>query len=317
VAGFNLLREVEGTRIWAGTNVAAPLTRPERFDLPCLWHDPIPVDRAISSGATFRWAEYELRMHDLPGHTLHAVAIEVEIDGRRVLATGDQQDGGWFEGYPEHLNYTYANRFAPGDYRASAELYARLRPEMMISGHWPPRQVNDEYLAMLLDRGVELERVHHDLLPLETLDLGATGVVARLEPYRVTVTPGGGARLRATVRNPHAQAEEVTVAVVVPDGWTASPKRFTTAVPTGANVELSFRLRVGRVPVRRARIALDVTVGRRRFGQAAESFVTVAPRRALQPAPVVVPDVDAAPGTPGPLIGIPALTPLTLDPSRG
>ena len=317
VAGFNLLREVEGTRVWAGTNVAPPMTHPERFDLPCLWHDPIPVDRAIRSGATFRWAEYELRMHDLPGHTRHAVAIEVEIDGRRVLATGDQQDGGWFEGYPEHLNYTYANRFAPGDYRASAELYARLRPEMMISGHWPPRQVNDEYLAMLLDRGIELERVHHELLPLAELDLGATGVVARLEPYRITVAPGGGARLKATVRNPHPRAEEVTVVPVLPDGWTASPASITITVPASSNAETSFRLRVGRSSVRRARIALDVTVGSRRFGQAAESFVTVAPKRVLQPAPVVPSGVESAPGATGPLMGIPALPPLALDPSRG
>jgi glyoxylase-like metal-dependent hydrolase (beta-lactamase superfamily II) len=321
VAGFNLLREVEGTRIWAGTNVAGPLMRPERYDLPCLWYDPIPVDRAINSGTAFRWAEYELTMYDLPGHTRHAVAIDTTIDGRRVLASGDQQDGGWFEGRPEHLNYTYPNRFAVGDYRASAELYLRLRPEMMISGHWPPREVNDEYLDYLLDRGAELERVHRDLLPLDVVDLGATGVAARIEPYRLTVPLGGAARLTALVRNPHPRPERVTVTPVLPDGWAASPTHFATEVPAGANVQTSFHLRVTRTPVRRARVALDVAVGERRFGQAAESFVTVGERRVLQPAPVVVPDAEpmeeptAEPA--GSLLGMPNFPPLVLDPGAG
>ena len=86
-------------------------------------------------------------------------------------------------------------------------------------------------------------------------------------------------------------------------------------------MQTSFHLRVARSPVRRARVALDVTVGERRFGQAAESFVTVGERRVLQPAPVVVPDAQPADDTThepaGGLLGMPAFPPLALDPSRG
>ena len=32
---------------------------------------------------------YELTLHPLPGHTLHAVAIEATIDGLRLIAEGD------------------------------------------------------------------------------------------------------------------------------------------------------------------------------------------------------------------------------------
>ena len=91
VAGLNLLREVEGTEVWAPENVAPVLVDPRRYDLPCLWFDPIPVDRTLPLGRPVAWREYELTAHALPGHTLYAAAIEVEVDGRRMLATGDQQ----------------------------------------------------------------------------------------------------------------------------------------------------------------------------------------------------------------------------------
>jgi len=43
VAGINLLRAVEGARLWCPESFAEILERPERQDLPCLWYDPIPV----------------------------------------------------------------------------------------------------------------------------------------------------------------------------------------------------------------------------------------------------------------------------------
>jgi glyoxylase-like metal-dependent hydrolase (beta-lactamase superfamily II) len=111
VAGFNMLRDVEGAEVWAADTVAPVLESPTRFDLPCLWYDPIPVDRVIRVGQPVRWREYELTMFPLPGHTLYAVAIAVEVDGVRAVATGDQQDGGWVEGQrAEFLNWQYKNR---------------------------------------------------------------------------------------------------------------------------------------------------------------------------------------------------------------
>ncbi|MBN1964809.1 MAG: MBL fold metallo-hydrolase, partial [Anaerolineae bacterium] len=43
VAGCNLLRAQEGAQVWAAENFADILARPNEYDLPCLWYDPIPV----------------------------------------------------------------------------------------------------------------------------------------------------------------------------------------------------------------------------------------------------------------------------------
>jgi len=263
VAGINLLRDVTGAEAWIAENFAPVLREPHRFDLPCLWYDAVPADRVLPLEQPFRWREYELTPYPLPGHTLYAVAIGFEVDGRRVLATGDQQGSA-----PELvLNYQYRNRFRIDDYVASAELYARLRPDLLIGGHWAPQEVDDELLQRLRDDGARVAELHRSLLPLEDADFGAEGFAARIEPYRSEVSAGEVFELAVSVA-----AGPAAVELVVPAGWTVEPARAELAQPGVAR----FRLTAGAGPAARVRVAADVTVDGRRFGQQAEALVDVA-----------------------------------------
>ena len=276
VAGFNLLRDVEGSEVWAPANMVPMLEAPRRFDLPCLWYDPIPVDRRLRLGRPFRWHEYEITVHELPGHTLFAAAIEFAVDGRKVVATGDQQDGRWVAGEQvEMLNYQYRNGFRAGDFRLSAELYQRLAPDLLISGHWLPRPVSPEYLDHLLEAGTELERLHLELLPIDAFDAGPFGP-ARIEPYRSIVEPGAAVELEVVVRNPLPRTADARVTLVLPPDWSPEPAEGRAArLRPRAERRLAFRVQTGSSPVRRARIGAEVTVGEVRLGQLAEALVTV------------------------------------------
>jgi glyoxylase-like metal-dependent hydrolase (beta-lactamase superfamily II) len=269
VAGLDLLRDVEGTEVWAPENVAPILLDPSRYDLPCLWFEPIWVDRVLTLGEPLHWHEYELRLHPLPGHTLYAVAIELEVDGKRVLATGDQQAGG----ERPILNYQYRNRFRIDDFVASAELYRSLRPDVIVSGHWPPQDVTDGLLDRLLADGRRLAELHRELLPLEQADLGAVGFAARIEPYRTAARAGETVELEVIVRNPFSREAVARVEVVAPAGWMV-PAAQDVSLEAGAEAPLLFQLVTGE-PQRRARIAADVTVDGIPFGQQAEALVDV------------------------------------------
>ena len=158
------------------------LEDPKRFDLPCLWPEPIPVDRALPLETPIAWHEYELTLYPLPGHTYFACAIAFEVDGRRVLAIGDQYS-------PTTLNYQYRNRFERHDFIQTGELLRALRPDLLIGGHFFPHEVEDGYLDSLVADAHRVAELHDELLPAESF--GERGFGAWIEPYRSTVAPGG------------------------------------------------------------------------------------------------------------------------------
>ncbi|MFL5928284.1 MAG: MBL fold metallo-hydrolase [Gaiellaceae bacterium] len=268
VAGINLLRDVEGTEAWSPENVAPILEHPTRYDLPCLWFDPVPVDRVLPLGAPASWREYELTPHALPGHTRYAAALELHVDGRRVLATGDQQSG--LVAGRSILNYQYKNRFAADDYVQSAELYERLRPDLVLTGHWGVQELPAAVRAQLARDGLRVAQLHRELLPLGD----AEGFPARLTPYRSVVQAGESLDVTVEVRNPFERDESALVALAVPDGWRCEPLGRELALAARGEARAAFRV-VTAGPARRVAIAADLTVGETRFGQQAEALVTV------------------------------------------
>ena len=158
---------------------------------------------------------------------------------------------------------------------AGAALYRELAPDLMISGHWAPREVDADYLDLLAVKGAELARMHRDLLPLTDVDFDAEGVGAWIRPYQAITAPGRPFVVEVEARNPFAGTEEVLVRLVLPDGWRADPAEAVAKVPGRASDTLAFVITPARQTCRRARIAADLTVGDRHFGQHAEALVDV------------------------------------------
>lgn len=275
VAGLNLLRDVEGTQVWSPANVAPILERPGAYDLPCQWWDPIAPDRVLELGGTVRWREYEITTHPLPGHTLFAAAFEIEVDGVRALFTGDQQTNDVGPDDTVSLpNYQYRNLFRPDDYRVSADLYRKVAPGLLITGHWAER-VFDQDVQDELDRaGDKVFALHEALLP-DDISMGAEGFVARILPYRSAVPRGGSATYLAQVRNPTNDDVDAVAVPILPLGWNSQPESLVCRLPKGGTAELEFEVMVAPETARRQRVALDVTFGSVRFGQQCEALIDV------------------------------------------
>ncbi|WP_431219447.1 MBL fold metallo-hydrolase [Leifsonia xyli] len=271
IAGLNLLRDVEGTEVWLPENVAPIMADPMRTDLPCQWFEPIPADRVLPLGETVRWREYDIVTHELPGHTLYAAAFEFEVDGVRVLATGDQQTAeGRLGVQREILNYQYRNRFRRDDFIQSAALYRRVAPGLMITGHWQGREVDEDYLQLLTEQGDELAALHDGLLPDDGMLPPADGNLVLVEPFYQRVSPGALLSYEVVVVNPYDEPREVVARLVTPDGW-SDPSPASTMAGAGETVRLRFAVRAGEAVRKRQRLAADVTVGSVRLGQAGDA----------------------------------------------
>jgi glyoxylase-like metal-dependent hydrolase (beta-lactamase superfamily II) len=277
IAGFNLLRDVEGTEVWLPENVAPVMADPMRMDLPCQWFEPIPADRVLGLGETVRWREYEIVTHELPGHTLYAAAFEFEVDGVRVLATGDQQTAeGRLGVQREILNYQYRNRFRRDDFIQSAALYRRVAPGLMITGHWQGREVDEDYLQLLTEQGDELADIHDGLLPDDGMLPPADGNVVLLEPFYQRVAPGAALEYEVVVVNPYDDEREIAADLVTPEGWSDPPRASALAAPH-ETVRLRFAVQAPDAARKRQRLAADVTIGTVRYGQAADAVADTIP----------------------------------------
>ncbi|HET8683767.1 MAG TPA: hypothetical protein VFM54_18155 [Micromonosporaceae bacterium] len=139
-----------------------------------------------------------------------------------------------------------------------------------------PGVVDRESPAVRMVKGQELARLHRELLPLAEVDFGAEGFGARIYPYQSATRPGEPLSLQVEVTNPFGFSEQVTVELVLPAGWKCSPPVAYAELPGNATTTLPFEV----LPPafgewRRARVAADLTVGDRRFGQQAEALVDV------------------------------------------
>ncbi|MGE5139492.1 MAG: MBL fold metallo-hydrolase [Rudaea sp.] len=265
VAGFNLLREIEGTQIWAAEKYAGIMEHPANYDLPCLWFEPIRVDRALPFERPVRWNEYEFRLYPLPGHAQHAAAVSFEVDGRRVLATGDQ----YKEDTADELNYVLKNGFGPGDYRFSAQLLAALAPDLILSGHWAPLAPGPGYYDRLLERGESLQKQYAEL------GLPDGAVEVSLTPYQVAAPSGECIDMQVVLQNRSKHGATVRIELVVPRGWNVLPRHAEQDLASGESCLVDLSVMPGPAAVRRARVAADVTLNGKRLGQIAEALVTV------------------------------------------
>jgi glyoxylase-like metal-dependent hydrolase (beta-lactamase superfamily II) len=204
-------------------------------------------------GEPVRWHEHELTVYALPGHTQYAAAISFEVDGTRILVTGDQQTD---DGARSILNYQYRNRFVPEDFAASAQLYRRLKPDLLLGGHWLPLAVTDDLLFRLGTDAQRLGELHRELLPEE--GFGTAGFGARIEPYR---SSPGTTEFTVHVRNPFDRDERATVAF--------GGQEQTVELEAHGQASLSFTV-TSEGP---RRLAAELTVGTTRFGQQAEALV--------------------------------------------
>lgn len=113
------------------------------------------------------------------------------------------------------------------------------------------------------------------MLPLDNFDLGGEDPAAFIRPYQIAARAGEAFSVTVEVRNPFGQDVEAAIRLEVPRVWTTDPSEQRIALDVHGQAEVVFKVIPAGPPVRRARIAADLTFGDRRLGQVAEALVTI------------------------------------------
>ncbi len=277
LAGVPWLQREHGAAAWIHASFAEIVAEPARHDLPCLWAEPIRVDRVLADGDLVEHAGARLETFHMPGHTMFALGLAGTMDGVRIAYTGDNLLAGSLSPLRAAAPI-YRNVLRHDSIRVGVERLLAYEPELLLTGHTGALEVTradlDEFLAWARD----LELITARLTPVPGLeDEALDPYVARIDPYRASVVPGARVETRVVVRNHAAEARHARIRLRAPDGWRVEPIDTATMVPGGGETAtITFVLDVpadaapGRVVV-----TADVDLGDQPRGELAETLLDV------------------------------------------
>jgi glyoxylase-like metal-dependent hydrolase (beta-lactamase superfamily II) len=293
------LRKKWGAQIWALENMVDKMEHPEWFDYAA----PIQsygkrnpdgssmtgarVDRALKSGETFTWENYQFTVDWMPGQTEFALCLHGTIDGRKVAFTGDNIFGD--PDNPEQSGHeamvAHNSAILEEGYIHGAEYLSRLKPDLLMGGHSFVMDHPAAFIERYRRWTYDMREAFRALSSEPDYRYWFDPFWVRVQPYRLSVGQGGSVsatlHLRSFGPGKHSHRLEmhppaglsVDPAVVhlelVDDGRQAVPVRVRASSSAASGILI---------------VAVDVTVNERRSGERFDFIVEVAP----------------ASGTPGP-----------------
>jgi glyoxylase-like metal-dependent hydrolase (beta-lactamase superfamily II) len=280
LAGVPYLQREHGAEAWIHSSFAEIVREPARFDLPCLWPEPIRVDRILGDGDLVEHAGARLETFHMPGHTEFALGLAGTIDGVRVAYTGDNLLAGSLSPLRAAAPI-YRNVMRLDSIRVGVERLIAFEPELLLTGHTGALEVTRADLDEFVAWARSLELVLGRLAPVPGLVNEALDpYLARFDPYRLVVTPGTAVTVRVIVRNHATDPREAHVALRLPASWAsgdpASPPAAAGVAPEDGTIAFDLELAIpSGAAAGRVVVTADVTLGGVPRGELAEMLLEV------------------------------------------
>ena len=266
----NVAKRRFGARVHVERHMVDIIENPLAYQMPCLFPEPIRVDRPMDDGETIRWKEFRFTAYHFPGQTLYHDGLLVERDGKRVFFTGDSFANFGID------DYCSQNRCFLGPdvgYEKCLQLLLRVKPDLLMAAHWGPVPISEDYLRRGLELLAERKKLFASLLAWDDPNFGLDPAWARCYPYRQTALPGGPVDVEARVYNHSPQTKTASLSLRVPPGW-ESPAKAEITIPPRSEGRFRFRTAVPQAPRRRRHVlGLAVTFDGKRLGEFAEAIV--------------------------------------------
>lgn len=277
LAGVPWLQREHGAAAWVHESFAGIVADPERYDLPCLWAEPIRVDRVLADGDVIEHAGARFEAFHMPGHTMFALGLGGTLDGVRAAYTGDNLLAGSLSPLRAAAPI-YRNVLRLDSIRVGVERLLAYEPEILLTGHTGVVEVTRRDLDEFLVWARELELAIKRLAPVPGRENEALDpYVARFDPYRATLKQGASVRTSVVVRNHGPAAREARVRVLAPAGWSVESTDTVILVP-GHGQTASFVVALT-VPADAATgrvvVTADVELGAEPRGEIAEMLLEV------------------------------------------
>lgn len=270
---------------YADDVVAAVVTNPHAWRLPCISPAVVRVDHCTQTGTTWQWNEFRLTAYHFPGQTYYHGGLLVEGHGFRLFFSGDSFTMAGID------DYCAGNRNLLGagvGYDRCLALLAELQPTHIFNCHVDCAfTFTDEELAWMRQNLADREKRYGELFPWDHANYGLDEHWVRCYPYEQEVTGGSTAKLTVAFTNHSAKAQLACCQPVLPKSWNYEVHKQQTLIPPKQDGQLHF---IVPIPVeaagddvsegsiaKRLVIPVEITYGGRALGQWREALFVLCP----------------------------------------
>jgi glyoxylase-like metal-dependent hydrolase (beta-lactamase superfamily II) len=278
------LRERWGAKLWTMDRVAPICENPEHYDYSAPINtyqkgfERVKFDRVLRDGETFSWEGYNLTVDWMPGQTEFALCLHGEIDGQRVVFTGDNICASTTDPTQTgHEAVVARNSCVLEDgYLYAAGVLHALQPDLIIGGHSWVMPQPAALIAQYRRGAVALRAAFQELSPDADYRYIFDPYWVRAEPYRSVIQPGEVVDLAVEVRNFRVQPQTHRIEIRTPKGITAEPAFLEGKLGAEARIKFPLRLTAAKDAAQGLQlVTFDITLDGKRHGQLFDAIVHI------------------------------------------
>jgi glyoxylase-like metal-dependent hydrolase (beta-lactamase superfamily II) len=268
-----------GATVLACRELCDILEHPGAYAVPCLTRNPILVSGRLTSGAQWRWKEFQMTAYYFPGQTLYHQALLVRKGAdESIFFVGDSFTPSGIDDYClQNRNFLHPDT---GYFRCLSMLKALPAGCWLVNQHvepmfrFTPSQL--ERMRAALETRVELLR---SLFPWDDPNYGLDESWARLQPYGIESGSKRPFACRAVLFNHSPVEGAFEVRPILPQGWSLKdmlPRRVWVPPQQEGVIEFTVVPRADTQPGLYV-ITADVTAPQGEFRDWVEAVVRIVP----------------------------------------
>lgn len=241
-----------GVKFWTMDTIADKCENPRAYDYPAMigaynaGFESAKIDRILKAGEVIEWEGYKLHIDWMPGQTEFGNALWLELDGKKIVFTGDNIFGDPSDlGQNGHecVNAKNSAIISEG-YLVAAKYLERINPDSIVGAHGvlmtDPSAFIQRYKAWS-ERMISLFR---ELLPDSDYEYLFDPYWVSAYPYRVDLRHQDSTTVAVTVRNFRASKQTHHITLKTPPGIRAEPPTLTGTINAKSRQSFSVKLSV-------------------------------------------------------------------------
>lgn len=227
---FPALQE-HGVKFWTMDSIVDKCENPRHYDYPAMigaynaGFEKAKIDRVLKAGDVIEWEGYKLHIDWMPGQTEFGNALWLELDGKKIVFTGDNLFGDPSDPTQNGHECVNARNSAiiEEGYLVAAKYLQKLQPDIIMGAHGVLMTDPAAFIGRYHDWALRAIRQYKDLLPGENYEYGYDPYWVSAYPYRVDLMSSDTQTVQVTVRNFQDKAQQHRVVLKMPPGITAEP----------------------------------------------------------------------------------------------